>query len=121
EATAKVQQATDAANYYRNRMGQFPQSLALLVQFVTSNPSPGISIDPRLASGKADGYLFEIVEADQDDFKIEAEPEFPGITGSQTVTATKHLLEDAIIVSVATPGSDEARGQMFNKIRVKAS
>lgn len=123
EATARLRQAADAVGYYRESFGRHPQSLAQLVQFVASNPSPGISIDPRLASGRINGYLYEIVEvaAFPDVCVIEAEPEFPGITGSQTVTASKHLLEDAIIVSVVTPGSDEAREQMFSRIRVKAA
>ena len=121
EATAEVLQAAAGANYYRNRTGGYPHTLAQLVQFVTSNPSPGISIDPRLASGRTRGYLYEIVEADQNHCKIEAEPEFPGITGSQTVTANARVLEDAIIVSFETPGSAEARERMFNQIRVKGA
>ena len=125
EATARVRQAADAANYYRNRTGQFPQSLAQLVQFVTSNPSPGISIDARLASGKIDGYLYEIVDgaAFPEVCVIEAEPEFPGITGSRTVTATLATKSggEIIVGDFLTPGSDQAREQMFNQIRVKAA
>ena len=124
EATANVRQAADAANYYHTRQGQFPQSLAQLVQFVTSNPSAGISIDPRLASGKINGYLYEIeIAAFPDVCIIEAEPEFPGITGSQTVTAALGTRAGGEILTdfFATPGSDEAREAMFNRIRVKAA
>ncbi len=121
-ATAKVQQAAEAAKYYRNRTGEYPHSLAQLVEFVTSNPFPGIPIDPRIATGRTNGYLYEIVEADPGHCKIEAEPEFPGITGSQTVVALVSRAGGEVFSdNFQTPGSDEAREQMFNQIRVKAA
>jgi len=121
EMTEELHAATAAAKYYRSLRGEFPQSLAQLVQFVTANPSAGISIDPRLASGRINGHLCEIVEADQDHCIIEAEPEFPGITGSQTVRASTSTLTDTLISGFVTPGSDEAREEMFNRIRLKAA
>jgi type II secretory pathway pseudopilin PulG len=124
EATARLRQAANAVNYYRERYGEYPQTLAQLVQFVTSNPSLGISIDPRLASGRINGYLYELAEvaAFPDVCMIEAEPEFPGITGSRTVTASLSTRSGGEIISdFETPGSDEARTQMFNRIRVKAA
>lgn len=121
EMTEELHAATAAAKYYRSLRGAFPQSLAQLVQFVTANPSAGVSIDPRLASGKINGYLCEIVEADQDHCIIEAEPEFPGITGSQTVRASTSTLTDTLISGFVTPGSDEAREEVFNRIRLKAA
>ena len=117
-------QAGNAANYYRNQTGQYPQNLAPACAIRHINPSPGVSIDPRLASGKINGYLYEIVgiAAFPDVCAIEAEPEFPGITGSLTVSALGTRSGGEVVSeSFETPGSDEAREEMFNRIRVKAA
>src|SRR5689334_21132295 len=46
KAATNLKQAGDAANYYRKQVGKYPDSLAQLVQFVKSNPSFKIVIDP---------------------------------------------------------------------------
>ncbi|HXG67622.1 MAG TPA: hypothetical protein VNO70_21140 [Blastocatellia bacterium] len=123
EAEATARQLAKAANYYRNRVGEYPDSLAQLAQFVTANPAPGITIDPQLASGKKNGYLYEVgagVVGSDHAWGIMAEPEFPGVTGSQTVTASMSFL-DVLVSQFQTPGADEAREQMFNRLRAKAA
>jgi prepilin-type N-terminal cleavage/methylation domain-containing protein len=118
DATHTVQQLGRAANYYRHQVGEYPDTLPQLVQFVTAHPAPGIVVDPQDLSGNT--YVYEIVEADQNHCKIEGEPTHPGITGSQTVSA-QVVLENVQITSFQTPGADQAREQMFNNIRVKAA
>ena len=118
DATRTVQQLGTAANYYRHQVGQYPDTLPQLVQFVTAHPAPGIAIDPQDLTGNT--YIYEIVEADQTHCKIEAEPTFPGITGGLTVVA-QATLENTMVSSFQTPGADEAREQMLNRIRVKAA
>lgn len=39
------------------------------------------TLDQNLANGKKQGYLFKVVSATQDDFRIDANPEAPGRTG----------------------------------------
>jgi prepilin-type N-terminal cleavage/methylation domain-containing protein len=117
-ATRTVQQLGAAANYYRQQIGEYPATLPQLVQFVNAHPAPGIAIDPQDLSGTI--YIYEVVEADQTHCKIEAEPTFPGITGALTLSL-QITLENTMVSSFQTPGADEARERMFNRIRVKAA
>jgi prepilin-type N-terminal cleavage/methylation domain-containing protein len=120
-AATNLKQAGDAANYYRKRVGKYPDSLSQLVQYVGSNPSPGIAIDPALATGRKSGYLFAIVKTDQGYWELEAEPEYPGRTGTLMFHLLPHIDRENSLSSFKTPGADEERERMFNNIRAKAA
>jgi prepilin-type N-terminal cleavage/methylation domain-containing protein len=119
EATANVNALIVASQEYFNRVGSYPSRIDDLVGWNLRNSQT--PLDPALAQGKKNGYLYQIVEADQDHCTIEAEPEFPGITGSLTVTGIMVALGDGSVRFSQTPGADEAREQMFNRIRAKAA
>jgi prepilin-type N-terminal cleavage/methylation domain-containing protein len=119
EATANINQLAAAANAYRQQTGAFPQSLTNLLSWCASH-SGQCSLNPQLASGKVNGYLYDIVEHDQSHCLIEAEPESPGIDGALTMRLTI-TLENTMVSSFQTPGADAARERMFNNIRLKAA
>jgi prepilin-type N-terminal cleavage/methylation domain-containing protein len=119
EATANVNALIVASQEYFNLTGSYPSRIDDLVGWnLVNSQTP---LDPALAQGKKNGYLYQIVESDQDHCTIEAEPEFPGITGSLTVTGIMVALGDGSVRFIQTPGADEAREQMFNRIRAKAA
>jgi prepilin-type N-terminal cleavage/methylation domain-containing protein len=119
EARANVQKLIIASNEYFNRTGSYALDLNDLYLFCSTNPGR-CSLDPQLATGKKNGYLYEIVEADATHCVIEAEPESPGIDGALTVRA-QVALENTMVSSQVTAGADEAREQMFRNIRAKAA
>lgn len=119
EATSNVNQMLLASQEYFNQIGSWPKSIDDLIGWNAARPQPRL-LDPALVGGKLNGYLYEIVENDETHWVVEAEPEFPGITGSLTVTGTA-TFSDLLVSSVKTPGADEARQQMFDRIRAKAA
>jgi prepilin-type N-terminal cleavage/methylation domain-containing protein len=56
-------------------------------------------------------------ETNQPRFQLEAEPMFPGITGSESLV----LGQNGIIRRFPTPGADEGRQRMFARIRDKGA
>jgi prepilin-type N-terminal cleavage/methylation domain-containing protein len=119
EARANVQKLIIASNEYFIRTGTYALDLNDLYLFCSTNPGR-CSLDPQLATGKKNGYLYEIVEADATHCVIEAEPESPGIDGALTVRA-QLTFENTMVSSQVTAGADEAREQMFRNIRAKAA
>jgi prepilin-type N-terminal cleavage/methylation domain-containing protein len=116
EAAAGVNQLSIASQEYRNRTGSYLDRVDDLIGW---NFTP---LDPEVAQGKKNGYLYEIVEADQDHCRIETRPEFPGITGSLTMGAVvtrdyNHVRTYQII----SAGADRAKERMINNIRAKAA
>ncbi|MEW6126255.1 MAG: prepilin-type N-terminal cleavage/methylation domain-containing protein [Acidobacteriota bacterium] len=121
EANATVNQLLIASNEYRRQVGTYPDSLDDLIGWNATNPGSA-SLDSQLATGRKNGYLYAIVENDANHVVIEAEPEFPGITGSNTYTGTvQFLLGDGSVRFSETPGADQARERMFNNLRAKAA
>ena len=112
KATQNLMAMIEASNAYRMRMGSYPNTIPQLVQFCGTNPGL-CSLDPQLANGSSGGYLYRIlVGSDGGVWRIEAEPEFPGITGSITVI----IDVDFSLTSMATPGADAVRQQAFDNI-----
>jgi prepilin-type N-terminal cleavage/methylation domain-containing protein len=104
-----------ASDEYLRRMGSYPNSISTLFQFCGANPG-SCSLDPKLATGSAGGYNV-IMANTEGDFHITAEPEVPGITGSETLTIDQR----GMITRMPTPGSDEARQRAFNNILVSGA
>ncbi|HYV05169.1 MAG TPA: type II secretion system protein [Blastocatellia bacterium] len=101
-----------ASREYFMRMASSPMNISDLVGFCAANPG-SCSLDQRLASGET-GYVYMVVGGSLADgtYQIAAEPEYPGITGSYTLT----IGPDGIVNRVPTPGSDEARQRAFDNI-----
>jgi prepilin-type N-terminal cleavage/methylation domain-containing protein len=99
-----------ASNEYFNRLGSYPDELEDLAQYCATNPG-SCSLNAQLASGKIGGYNI-ILAYRESDFNITAEPEYPGITGSYTLTIGPNFM----VTRESTPGSDAARQQAFDNI-----
>ncbi|MCM3900158.1 MAG: prepilin-type N-terminal cleavage/methylation domain-containing protein [Pyrinomonadaceae bacterium] len=120
EASANVNQLIIASQGYRNRRGSYPRRVEDLIGW---NLTP---LDPEVARGKKNGYLFGMVESDQDHCQIEAKPEYPGITGALNMGAvvtsnnvgSYHNVRSYQILSA---GADETRERVVNNIRAKAA
>ncbi len=122
-ASANLNALLVASNEYFAQTGSYPHKIADLAEFCKANPAL-CSLDPQLATGRKDGYRFGLSgdfdgdgDVDGADFLAVAEPEHPGITGSVTLT----INQTGLVTSNPTPGADEAREQMFNRIRAKAA
>ena len=96
-----------AAQTFKTAQGQFPSSLPLLVGFCVQ--SKLCTLDPRLAQGQLHGYNFLLLPAVQ---MGEAEPSFPGVTGSETIL--QPLGGNPQIIP--TPGADEGRRRMMEAV-----
>jgi type II secretory pathway pseudopilin PulG len=116
-ASANVTAMMAASSEYHRLVGSYPMSISQLFQFCGANPG-SCSLDPQLATGRAGGYNV-IMANTEGDFHIIAEPEFPGITGSMTLTIgpnIKDALGNPIARSTPTPGSSAGRQRAFNDI-----
>ena len=92
-----------SSDLYFRAVGSYPTNIPALVQFCSANPGL-CSLDPQLLSGRAGGYVFSSYIEQDNVYKIAAEPEIPGITGSVTLTIDQNV----VITSLPTPGSDVA-------------
>jgi prepilin-type N-terminal cleavage/methylation domain-containing protein len=90
----------------------FPPSLDSLVDFCAV--SPDCELDERLASSELHGYHFFLLPAVQ---RAEAEPAYPGLTGSDTLI----LVPGQSIQISPTPGADAARKRTLDRILADGS
>jgi prepilin-type N-terminal cleavage/methylation domain-containing protein len=121
EAAARIhcqnnlKQMSIAAHSYYDQVGEFPRSLRDLEPL----------IGPELASGKDGSYTYYTGSANGGVWKVEAEPDFPGITGSDTLVQELSRLPDgqftSTLKSYPTPGAVKAREDMFASIRAEGS
>lgn len=121
EAAARAQcqnnlrQITLASIDFHNQTGEFPESLRDLEPL----------IGPELASGKDGSYTYYTGSANGGVWKVEAEPDCPGITASDTLVQELSRLSDghfsSTIKSYRTPGADKAREEMIASIRAEGS
>ena len=110
EAQDNLQELLAVANAYRNQNGEFPGSLTDLAEFCAGT-FDACPLDAELASGQKNGYFFFI--STSTGFTLGAEPIHPGVTGGDTLV----MDQDGNLSIFATPGADQARQQMFDKIR----
>jgi prepilin-type N-terminal cleavage/methylation domain-containing protein len=110
-----LRQMTLAAMDFHNQTGEFPESLRDLEPL----------IGPELASGKDGNYTYYTGSANGGVWKLEAEPDCPGITASDTLVQELSRLPDgqftSTLKSYRTPGSDRAREEMIASVRAEGS
>jgi len=107
-----------AATAYHVQFGQFPGSLAELSDFCSQNPTL-CTLDAELAAGKKNGYTF-YTGASGGVWSTQAEPEFPGITGSISMLHELSRTSDGRFITALTlrptPGADTVRKEVFDRI-----
>jgi len=101
-------QIQTAAQVFKSfNQGQFPSSVPLLVGFCTTTGR--CTLDPRLLSSQLHGYNFFLFPEGE---RGEAEPAYPGVTGSQTLV----FLMGGEPQASPTPGADAGRRHMLEKV-----
>jgi len=120
EAAARAQAETNlkladgSVRHYHDATGAFPTSWTVLNTWCGEHEGACSSIIGVLAQndGNLDGFHFTII-LDGDSCQIRAEPMLPGITGGETLT----INGAGEITIVPTPGADQARQAMFDRLR----
>jgi prepilin-type N-terminal cleavage/methylation domain-containing protein len=110
QADENIRALMVAANQYFSRLGSYPDEVEELAQFCSTNPG-ACSLNSQLASGRIGGYNI-IMANTEGNFHIVAEPEYPGVTGSYTLTIGPNFM----VTREGTPGADAARQQAFDNI-----
>lgn len=114
EASVNLNQLIAASQEYHNRQGSYPRRIDDLVGW---NFTP---LDQEVAQGKKNGYLYEIVESNQSHCRIEAKPEYVGITGSLCLGAVIGY-SNVQTYQILSAGADAAKERVFNNICTKAA
>jgi prepilin-type N-terminal cleavage/methylation domain-containing protein len=123
-AADNLQQLGPAFNDFHDENGYFPQTWGVFADWCDRkkdelNLCPASYTQLRQA-GQLNGWRYDIVLPTPDPgtgitptgFQLEAEPLFPGITGAESLV----LDQAGNLTSFPTPGADEARQQMFNRL-----
>jgi len=114
-----------AFNAFYGENGRYPQTWGALADWCDRNtetcPPSYVGLRP---AGQLNGWQYSIVlpdsgspglvtDAGPSGFQLEAEPIFPGVTGSESLV----MDQGGNVTGFPTPGADEARRQMFERIR----
>jgi len=110
-----LRQIALATRAFLDQMGELPANLPELVEFCRSSRAL-CELSPNLETGEDDGYRYFIRRSRQL-WWLEAEPSFPGLTGSITL----RLGESGQETAKPTPGSDRARQEAFAQIKKRAA
>jgi prepilin-type N-terminal cleavage/methylation domain-containing protein len=122
EAAARNQAANNLAKLgqvgaaYRAFAGSFPPSLGQLATFCSTS-FDACPLEPALAAGHTEGYNYTVLAANATQWRVEAEPTFPGVTGAETLL----LDETGQLTSSMTPGAEAARKRMFDNILARGA
>jgi len=125
QATHNLQQLGAAFDGFNGQNGHYPPTWGVFADWCDQNQDelhlcPSIYVDLR-SNGQLNGWQYSIVlpnndgtpATDSPGFHLEAEPLFPGITGSESLV----MDQNGNVVSFPTPGADEAQRQMFARLR----
>lgn len=115
QATNNLLQLGGAFNAFNNQFEEYPETFAAFADWCDANEDE-LNLCPAFydalrAEGKLNGWQYSIVVTP--DFQLKAEPMFPGITGSDNLA----MDQNGEVTSSPTPGADEARQQMFDRLR----
>ena len=122
QATNNLIQLGTAFNTFHNENGYFPQTWAALADWCDSNLDRSTSLCPAQygelrAAGELHGWQYSFVfptsETALPAVQLATEPIYPGITGSVSLVRN----QNGNITAFPTPGAEEAREQMFARIR----
>ena len=129
QATHNLQQLGAAFNQFHGQNGNYPPAWGTFADWCDRNQDevhlcPQIYVDLR-SNGQLNGWRHSIVlpnndgtpATDSPGFQLEAEPLFPGITGSESLV----IDQNGNVVRLPTPGADEAQRQMFDRLRDRAA
>ena len=130
QASNNLKQLGIAFDTFHDENGNYPQTFGEFADWCDRNLDELHLCPPFYEglrpAGQLDGWQYSIIllAADPDDpgpipetgrqsFQLEAEPIFPGITGSESLV----MDQNGNVTGFPTPGADEARRQMFDRIR----
>jgi prepilin-type N-terminal cleavage/methylation domain-containing protein len=112
-----LRQLAAAATAFHTQSGQYPATPQQLGTFCAQNPAICV-LDPALAAGQKDGHrFFFVVDRTRANWKSDCEPQWPGLTGAETGTATPA----GDVSFVPTPGADKARKRAFANIAMQGA
>jgi prepilin-type N-terminal cleavage/methylation domain-containing protein len=126
QARNNLQELGVAFNTFHTENGSYPQTFGAFADWCDHNQDelhlcPSIYVDLR-PNGQLHGWQYSInltptgpgpIPETGSGFQLEAEPIFPGVTGSESLVMDQH----GNVTGFPTPGADEARQQMFNRLR----
>ena len=114
----------NAATQHHLQTGAFPDTLAQLSTFCSQNPTL-CTLDTQLAQGRdGNSNIYYVSSSGGGVWKVEVEPDCPGITGSTSFELQLSKMEGSFLtnlVSRATPGANEASAEMFDRIYVEGA
>ena len=115
EAANNLRQLGGAFNSFNDQVGHYPPTFGAFADWCDENedelnPCPAF-YEALRADGRLNGWQYSIVATP--DFQLKSEPNFPGITGSDNLV----MDQNGDITRSPTPGADEARRQMFDRLR----
>jgi prepilin-type N-terminal cleavage/methylation domain-containing protein len=116
QAASNLAKLGQVGRAYRAFAGSYPPSLSQLATFCTT-AFDACPLDPALAAGHTEGYNYAVLAASADQWRVEAEPTFPGITGAETLL----LDQTGQITSSMTPGAEAGRKRMFDNILARGA
>jgi prepilin-type N-terminal cleavage/methylation domain-containing protein len=113
-----LKQLCIAVSGYHDTYRKPPNNWSDLAEWCADNTSrcPGPYAELALSSGEKDGYKYHIVpgaSAGASNFTLEAEPGFPGVSGSETLVADRY----GNITRSLTPGADQGSEDMWKGVR----
>jgi prepilin-type N-terminal cleavage/methylation domain-containing protein len=126
QAANNLRQLGVAFNTFHSENGSYPQTFGAFAEWCDRNQDelhlcPPFYVGLRPA-GQLNGWQYSIsltatgpgpIPETGSGFQLEAEPIFPGITGSESLV----MDQQGNVTGFPTPGSDEARQQMFSRLR----
>lgn len=120
EAETNLNILATGARAFHVQNGRFPNNLQEIAIFCSQNPTLCPPLDAALATGKKNGYTYYEKVPQIWLFTLEVEPDFPGITGSDSFLFALSKDSTGQFVSSLTrnptPNADRARSEAFDRI-----